>query len=209
MADLYAAVAAQRRQLADTLDGLTNEQWATPSLCEGWDVRDVVVHLLSGPEVKILTFLGYMARNRFDFNKTNDYIVDVDTRSPGELTAALRTNADSRFHPPGFGSEAPLTDISVHTGDIMVPLGLPHEVPADNARAVMDLLISPRGQRGFGKKGRLDGFAFTATDIGWTHGTGPAVSGPSEPMLMAMVGRMVGFDALEGDGVAALRSRFD
>jgi uncharacterized protein (TIGR03083 family) len=157
----------------------------------------------------MLTFLGYMARNRFDFNRTNDYVVHADTRSPGELTAALRTNAESRFHPPGFGPEAPLTDITVHSGDIMVPLGLAHEVPADDARVVMDLLVSPRGQRGFGKKGRLNGFAFTATDTGWTHGTGPAVNGPVEPMLMAMVGRMVGFDALEGDGVASLRSRFD
>jgi uncharacterized protein (TIGR03083 family) len=209
MADLYEAVAVQRRQLADALDGLTNEQWDTPSLCGGWRVRNVVAHLLSGPEVKILTFLGVMARNRFDFHKSNDQLATSDTRSPGELTAALRANAGSRFHPPGFGPEAPLTDITVHSGDILLPLGLPHEVPADNAQVALSLLSSPRGERGFGKKGRLEGFSYRTTDVDWTHGSGPVVEGPAEPMIMAMGGRMVGFDALEGDGVASLRSRFD
>jgi hypothetical protein len=82
-------------------------------------------------------------------------------------------------------------------------------VPAGNARVVLPLLTSPKGQRGFGKKGRLDGFTFHATDVDWTYGSGPTVAGPAEAMIMAMGGRLVGFDSLEGDGVAALRSRFD
>ena len=33
--DPMALAAAERRDLADLLDTLTDEEWATPSLCEG------------------------------------------------------------------------------------------------------------------------------------------------------------------------------
>ena len=55
----------------------------------------------------------------------------------------------------------------------------------------------------------LNNVTFHATDVGWTSGSGPTVEGPAEPMVLAMTGRLVGFDSLEGDGVASLRSRFD
>ena len=35
----------QRRRMEDVLARLTAEQWAQPSRCDGWSVRDVVVHL--------------------------------------------------------------------------------------------------------------------------------------------------------------------
>ena len=34
----------ERLDLADFLAGLTPEQWASPTLCEGWCVRDVAAH---------------------------------------------------------------------------------------------------------------------------------------------------------------------
>ena len=40
-----AAIAAERTELADVLDGLTPEQWDEPSLCAGWRVREVVAHI--------------------------------------------------------------------------------------------------------------------------------------------------------------------
>jgi Mycothiol maleylpyruvate isomerase N-terminal domain len=44
--NLLAAIADERRTLADMFDTFTDEQWATPSLCEGWTVRHVAAHLL-------------------------------------------------------------------------------------------------------------------------------------------------------------------
>ena len=38
-------IAAERRELAGLLDGLSAEQWDAPSLCDGWAVRQVVAHL--------------------------------------------------------------------------------------------------------------------------------------------------------------------
>ena len=44
---VFAAVAAQRRQIATLIDGLDDAQLATPSLCVGWDVKTVAAHLVS------------------------------------------------------------------------------------------------------------------------------------------------------------------
>ena len=45
----FATIATERRAFADTLETFTQEQWETPSLCEGWLVKDVAAHLLVGP----------------------------------------------------------------------------------------------------------------------------------------------------------------
>jgi hypothetical protein len=46
-----------------------------------------------------------------------------------------------------------------------------------------------------------------ATDVGWSHGTGPEVSGPGLAMLMAMTGRADGLEELSGEGLPTLRQR--
>jgi hypothetical protein len=58
-----------------------------------------------------------------------------------------------------------------------------------------------------GTKKRIDGLRLVATDVDWSHGTGPEVTGPALPLLLAMTGRAPGLDALSGAGVATLRSR--
>lgn len=45
--DITAAIAAERRELADLFDALTPAQWKAPSLCAGWRVREVVAHMFS------------------------------------------------------------------------------------------------------------------------------------------------------------------
>ena len=42
--DIRRAVAAERRDQAELLAGLTEEQWNAPSLCAGWRVKEVVAH---------------------------------------------------------------------------------------------------------------------------------------------------------------------
>lgn len=41
-------ITAERRRVADLLAGLDDEQWAAPSLCDGWTVREVGAHLTAG-----------------------------------------------------------------------------------------------------------------------------------------------------------------
>ena len=46
-----------------------------------------------------------------------------------------------------------------------------------------------------------------ATDVDWSHGSGPEVSGPGEALLLAASGRPAGLPELDGEGVAVLRER--
>jgi hypothetical protein len=58
-----------------------------------------------------------------------------------------------------------------------------------------------------GTKRRIEGLTLRATDADWSHGSGPEVSGPIMPLVMAMTGRRAALDNLTGDGVATLRAR--
>jgi len=58
-----------------------------------------------------------------------------------------------------------------------------------------------------GAKNRIAGVALRATDTDWSHGSGPEVSGPLLSLVMAMTGRKVALDDLEGPGLEVLRAR--
>jgi uncharacterized protein (TIGR03083 family) len=205
--DVYAEIASARRDLADYLDTLDDEAWQTQSLCSEWTVREVAGHLsmpLSTPGPKVLMAI---VANGFNFNKANDKLSRARAAklSPKELAAALRDNAEHRFKPPFLGPEAPLTDLTVHAADIRRPLGQTVPVPKERARAVLEFLV--KAPQGFVSKKRIAGLRFEATDIDWAHGEGPVVRGPAEALILAITGRTVALDELEGDGVATLRSR--
>ena len=207
MTDTWDLIAGERRALAAELDALTDDQWATPSLCAGWAVRDVVAHLVFPMRFGMVRLMGKLAARRFDFGRLADEEARGDPRGPDELVAALRANAEHRFHPPGFGPEAPLTDVIIHGQDIRRPLGLPCVIDEEPMRIALDLLTSPKAARGFIARGRLPGLRFEATDLGWSHGAGATVSGPAEALAMAIAGRACALDELEGEGVAVLRGR--
>src|SRR5699024_7559288 len=62
-----AIATANRRLAADMFDGLSDEQWRTPSLCAGWTVREVAAHLVPPANgFTILPVLGRMIRFRGD-----------------------------------------------------------------------------------------------------------------------------------------------
>jgi hypothetical protein len=51
MAVSWDVIRTERRALIEYLETLTPEQWATPSLCQGWRVQDVAAHLAAAPSV--------------------------------------------------------------------------------------------------------------------------------------------------------------
>src|SRR5260221_8898425 len=59
---------AERDALIADLEGLTDEQWATPSLCTGWTVRDVVGHLISTAKVTPPKFFAGFIGSGFKFH---------------------------------------------------------------------------------------------------------------------------------------------
>jgi uncharacterized protein (TIGR03083 family) len=205
--DTFAEIADERRGLADLLSGLSAEQRAAPSLCSGWSVQDVVGHLVVPLEVSTPRFVLAILASRGSFDRANDRLARQQAQRPfDELIELLRRKADTRFTPPGAGPEAPLTDLLVHGLDIRWPLGLPHQVPDERWQKSLTFLTTRSG-RGLVPKGALEGLRLEADDIGWTHGTGPAVRGSSEALLLAMTGRTIALEHLSGDGVTTLRGR--
>lgn len=201
-------ISSERRVLADLLDTLTPEQLETPSLCGDWTVQQVAAHLLMPLAVPLPRFAIAAVLARGNFDVANDRVTRSFARRPiGEIAAGLRAKADHRFHPPGFGHEAPLAELLLHGQDLRRPLGLTWPFPADGLPIVLDLLAAPKAHRGFVPKGRLDGLRLQATDVDWSAGDGPLVSGPGASLAFAMAGRPAALDELTGDGVDVLRSR--
>ncbi len=200
-------IAAERTGLAEDLSGLSDEQWACPSLCTGWRVRDVAAHLAMPFHVSLPKMVWMMVKNRFDFDKLSSRYATSDARPVAELVDDLRRNAQHRFTPPGFGPEAPLTDLVVHGQDIRRPLGLHHNIPDEHSRVVLDLLVSPKGARAFGKRDLLAGLRLEVDDLDWSHGSGQVISGRVEPMILTLAGRTIALEELSGPGSDELRRR--
>jgi hypothetical protein len=59
-------------------------------------------------------------------------------------------------------------------------------------------------QAGGKPRDRIAGLRVTATDLDWTRGDGPEVTGPTEAILLAAAGRAVTLEELSGPGVAVL-----
>jgi uncharacterized protein (TIGR03083 family) len=202
----WTTIAAERTALADLLETLTPERWATPSLCAGWTVRHVAAHLMAGPTGSIAGFARAMLRGRGSFARANTFLANDRARLPTEtLVGDLRTHAGSRFTPPGLDWHAPLTDLLVHRLDITLPLGIDHGRPLDPWADALDLLVGKRSSPGFIPKG-LPSLTHVATDLQWSRGTGPRVEAPAEALALAITRRPVRLDELTGPGSAALKT---
>lgn len=207
--EVFAAIAHERRKLADYLDGLTAQQWQVRSLCTEWTCRDVAAHLVMPLVTSTPVFAWQMLKALGNFNRANLALTAATAqRFEGRLPSELRERAESRFTPPGFGPLAPLTDLIVHGLDIRVPLAgsdAPAWQPTDPKLlvTVLDFLTEPAAAKSFGTGAH--GVGLVATDVSWWHGSGPAVEGTAEEIILVMTGRAGAATGLTGDGVASLR----
>ncbi len=116
--DAFARTADLRRALADETATFTTEQWAHPSLCRGWSVRDVVGHVVVPLVVSIPRFALTMLRERGRFDRANDRLArKTAARFGADLPAVLRDRADRRFVPPGGVPAFQLADVMIHGQD--------------------------------------------------------------------------------------------
>lgn len=204
--DPWDIIAAERRSIADQLEGLTSDAWTTPSLCAGWTVRDVLAHLVMPHRTSMPRFALAMLRARGDFDRANLALTAGHAARPtGELIADLRRFATGRFTPPGLGVEAPLTDVLVHGQDLRIPLGLPDTAPLDGWVQVLRFLVSPQARRGMVSVA-LPEVTWAATDAEWSHGTGPRVEAPAAALALAMLGRAARTGELAGPGAAVVET---
>ncbi len=204
--DIDARVRVERDRLIQVLDGLDDDRWRTPSLCAGWSVRELVVHVLMPYELSTPGFLLLMLRARFDFDRAADRWARHDRRTPPELVAALRATEDMKFNVPGVPAEAPLSHLVIHAQDAYRPLDVPSPSDPENAGIALEQLLSPRARSSL-VPGLVDGLAFVATDADVRHGDGPEVRGPAVALLTTVAGRPAALPDLSGDGVTVLRER--
>lgn len=195
----------ERAAMADTLGGLASGQWTESSLCNGWSVQVAAGHILVGAEQTRGRFFKRMVANGFRFNT----MMDRDARragalSPTEIVERLRATASTTNGPPAPVMTM-LGEIVVHGEDIRRPLGVAGGTSPEATAACLEMYQGA----GFpvGTKQRIAGLCLVATDLDWSHGTGPEVSGPGLSLLLAMTGRTAGLDDLCGDGLTSLRTR--
>jgi len=203
--ETWKYIHGERIVMTETLASLSDEQWATPSWCEGWSVQDTAGHIVAAAEQTPLNFYKELAQAGFKFNVFTDRgakrLAEV---GPVELVRRLGARTSTTNHPPA-PVMAMLGEIIVHGQDIRRPLGLAHQPPEEAVMAVADswknsnILI--------GAKRRIGGLRLRATDTGWTHGEGPEVSGPMLSLALAMSGRKGAHAELSGDGLHLLAAR--
>jgi uncharacterized protein (TIGR03083 family) len=200
----WRVIEQERRSLAALLEGLTDEQWNSPSLCDGWRVKDVAAHVALAPQAPgpwSMLVEGVRAGGRF--HKINHDVSVRHAERPGaDLVAELREHAASRRLPKVTNYRNILFDILVHGQDLAIPLGIQREMPKDAARAGIERVWTMGWP--FGVKRHLKRFRFTATDVDWAAGGGPDVSGPVEALLLLLTGRPAALQRLSGPGVEEL-----
>lgn len=202
---IWPAVHAERRALADDLEGLTPEQWQTPSLCAGWTVHDVLAHMVATAKETPAGFLRGMVRSGFRINRmTETRITEERSGGPAATLAAFRAVETARSAPPG-PTLSWLGEALVHAEDIRRPLGIRRSYPVDAVTRVTGFYAGSNVL--IGGKRRVTGVTLRATDTDWSHGSGPLVEGPAVALMLATTGRRAALDDLRGPGVDTLRSR--
>ena len=167
VADTYA-------RLADVLEPLPEPAWETPSLCEGWRIREVVAHVTTPARLTAEQFGAALAEVDGDFQKLSDAVAARDADLPvAEHVANLRSSVLGSWQPPGGGASGALNHAVVHSLDVTLALAVHSVAPDDALRAVLDTQVT-------GGVARFDidptGYRLIATDLDWAWGTGDRIT---------------------------------
>jgi uncharacterized protein (TIGR03083 family) len=205
--DTWTSIKDGREALGDYLAALSADDWNRPSLCAGWTVKDVAVHMLVVPTMSKGRVLRYFLGSGFNLDKMNAKLVKklAGEMSTANIAATTRSSAGSHLMPPGLKLPGVLTELVVHSADISEGVGKPFALPVENYTAALDHIKNV--QPVFGSKNRIADLTLRATDTEWSTGSGPAVEGPVQQLLLAVAGRRAALDQLSGDGLATMQSR--
>lgn len=155
----------QRRRLAATLADLSDDQWASPSRCAGWSVRDVIAHLEPTNSFWALSISAGVAGHPTTFLTTFDpvaspaqMVAGTADRSTNDVFQGFLATNEALIRtieglsgadwsavaeaPPGHVGVGALVhhalwDAWVHERDIVLPLGLEPVVETDEVDACL------------------------------------------------------------------------
>ncbi len=208
--DYESLLWAESSDLGSLLDELDDADFDAASLCEGWRVRDAMSHMVLGHTTPMPRMIALLAKHGFNVPKASRQLsVEYGSaHSPDEIRATWHGVVDgqvakgiTRMIPKKEG----FVDHLIHHQDIRRPLGRPRTIPADRLVAALDVMPTLGG---FVKsKQRMDGLRWAATDVDWTVGSGPEVTGPAEALILLASGRPAPIGEVTGDGVATLKVR--
>lgn len=203
--DIWPVVHDERAALANDLGSLSEEQWSSPSPCEGWTVRDVLAHMTATANMTPAAFFPKLIASGFSFDRVQEKGIAAERGASGaETLSRFGAVIGSQKKLPG-PKETVLGETILHAEDIRRSLGVEHQYPEDAVVQVADFYKG--SNMIIGTKRRIDGLALRATDTDWSYGSGSEVSGPMLPLLLAMSGRKGALNELTGDGVEVLRGR--
>jgi uncharacterized protein (TIGR03083 family) len=174
----------QRERLAGTLASLSDDEWASPSRCEGWTVQDVASHLVTVNQFWHYSIVSGLAGEPtqllvgFDPKATPAALVEAaGTMAPADTLARLSESSAalcdvvSGLDADGWATvaEAPaglipirmlahhaLWDCWVHERDILLPLGRPAVEEPDEVMAGLRCVagLGPAFMLALGQAGR-------------------------------------------------------
>jgi uncharacterized protein (TIGR03083 family) len=201
--ELRNMVEAEQVEFAKLLRGLGPEQWDTPSLCAGWSVHDVVLHIAWHTHTGDVSRFTELLRARLSEDRVHE-----------EARVLPKEVLIERLEAPAVlaGTSnvlTQLTELVLHQQDVRRPLDLPREIPAERLAIVLDFVLTRAGGSFAlaSARRRAKGLRLVADDVEWSAGVGPVVSGPGEAILVALNGRGAAVADLGGDGVAVLAGR--
>ncbi len=188
MSGLQPLLATELGRLATALAPLDEAGWSTPSLCDGWAIRNVVAHLTMAARYDEQRFGAELATDGFDFQLMSDRIARRDGELPPErLLADLRGDALATFEQPGGGWAGSISHVVIHGLDVTLPLGLGRVAGDEATRQVLDGLVAPGDRTLFGIE--IGGRALEATDLSWGFGVGTPLRAAAGDLVAVLSGR--------------------
>lgn len=191
-------IAAERRELAALLGDLSADEWASPTLCAGWRVPEVVAHITMPFRLSTGRFVSEMVKSGGRFNRMADRLARQEAAelSREALVASLRDNAGHPWQPPGGGLVGALSHDVIHGLDITTALGLDRRVPLERLEIVLGG-TKPKQVKYFGTD--LTGVCLRADDLDWSYGTGTPVTGLAQDLLLVLCNRRLPAGRLRGE----------
>ena len=197
MATGWINVAKAGNDLADLLDGLTDEQLAAPSLSEGLSVLEAAGLFASLLQITPFKLIVGMAKHRGDdeafFAKNAKKLSDSGVESIANI---LRENSGKTAK--GVTEAAMVTVAAVQTVNITRSLGIDSVLDPEVMTIALDATADELTERLGEDAPRLE-----ATDSDWARGDGPIIRGTSDVLLLAL-GDNILVEELEGEGVSLL-----
>ncbi|MDO5743772.1 MAG: maleylpyruvate isomerase family mycothiol-dependent enzyme [Micrococcaceae bacterium] len=203
---VWPVVHHERMALLRDLEDLAPVKWQTPSLCVGWDVHEVLAHLIDAAGTTRRGFIRRMVASGLDFDKDNAVGLTRELRSDPQETLVAFAAVLGRTSTPPAPLATRLVEAFAHGEDIRRPLLIRRNYPPTHVAIALAHQLKTSVKFG-GAREPVAGSRLVGTDVEFSHGAGPEVRGRGIDLLLAVCGRPVRSGLLAGEGVSGLAAR--